>query len=451
MKRFFLILCSFFCLPLFADFNEMNLPDSTEIRKAIAETWFYGDLNDIREMRSEIRKNAIAQSFQVRMEETDSSFAIIIAPQVKIPMDFYTESGVEQRIVDDYPGDAFGSWILSRNSISGKSEWIRIYFSVNSEMYVQFSPDGRATVADFVIAGLYAAKGVPIGLSFEQLYTASFRQVLQTTEKILPWKYADVRAGQFSSKLQMINVIRKNLKRIKYSPDSCYDEDGKPVYISSGARRNLESTEGLELDSAGFLKWIADGLVQPVAGSHLYVKPLLVQTVEYEKTGLKGNLSQTLPLSFTLDWCRNLAAACLSVKSSRNYLWNEAYIDVQIEPFSAEVTSQGITQTAGYIKNSGYEVSKLKPLLYVLASSEPTYCYLAAVKRPVKTTGKIPVEYFTFDNCAIIFPYYDKNGRFACVIFENGTELSLTEFVNKYRGGFVHLSRLLTENSFFPD
>lgn len=451
MKRFFLIVFAFLCLPVFADFNEMNLPDSTEIRKAIAESWFYGDLKSIRQKYSEVRMNAIAEPFQVRMEETEGSFAIIVAPQVKLKMDFYTEDGVEQKIVDEYPGDAFGSWILSRNSLTGEGEWIRIYFSVNSEMYIQFAPNGNITLADFVIAGLYAAKGVPIGIPFEQLYTASFREILQATEKILPWKYADLKLGQFGSKLQMIGVIRKNLNRIHYSPASCYDENGELVDIFSGERRKVESKDFLELDSAGFLKWIADGLVEPVAGSHLYVKPLLVQTVEYEKIGLQAKLNQSLPLSFTLDWCRNLAAACLSIRSSRHYLWNDSHADVKIEPFSAEVTSQGITQTVGYIKDSGYEVEKLKPLLYVLASTEPTYCYLAAVKRPAKTSGNLPLEYFVFDECAVIFPYYDKNGHFECAIFENGKELSLSQFVNKYKGCFVNLSRLLTENSFFPD
>jgi hypothetical protein len=436
-----------------ADFNRLSIPDSTEIRKAAAESWFYDDLTDLREKHKELRKNALGQEFQIRMEETDDSFAVVIAPQMKMEMDLFTENGTERRVVDEYPGDACGSWLLIRNSVTGKPEKIRIFFSNNSEIYVQFSPLGTKTVADYVVAGLYASRAVPVGIPFEQLYTASIQQILLSTENILPWKYADTRKGQFASKLQMIGVIRKNLKRIVYMPDSMYDEDGKPVYISTGKPRDSEVSVQIEnpltLDQAGFLKWIVDGLVYPVAGSRLYRNPLIVRTVEYNELGLKGVLSRTQELSFTLDWCRNLAAACLSVKAQRNYMWYDACTDVQIEPFSAEVTDKGITQTAGYLKNSGYEISKLKPLLYVLASTEPTYCYLAAIKSPVKDS-KNP-EHFTFNDCAVIFPLYNDDGQFNCVIFDNGQELNLSQFTAKYKGCFVHLSRILTETSFYPD
>lgn len=455
MKRILSIIFSLFLTVSFsfAEFNKMNIPDSTEIRRAIAEAWFYDDASVLRNKHAELRKNAVGQEFQIRMEESGSEFAVIIAPMMKLDVDFYTEKGVESKTVDEYPADACGSWLLIRNTLTGKTESIRIYFSANSDMYVQFSPDGRKTLADFVIAGLYASRGVPIGIPFEDIYRASFQDILNSTEKNLPWKYADTQKGQFHSKLQMIGVIRKNLERIVFSPNSCYDENGKPVYITDGKPRHIDATQDTKdkilVDQAGFLKWIVDGLVEPVTGSHLYRNPLMVKTVEYNDAGLSGILDKKLDLSFTLDWCRNLAAACLSVKTDRNYMWNEAYTDVEIEPFSAEVTAGGITQTAGFIKNSGYQVSKLKPVLYVLASTEPTYCYLAAIKRPVKTVSN--PEFFAFDECAVIFPYFDDDGRFACTIFENGNELTLNQFCTKYKGSFAHLSRILTENTFFPD
>lgn len=389
------------------------------------------------------------------MEETETSFAVIIAPQLKMEMDFYTENGIEHRTVDEYPGDACGSWLLIRNSLTSKPEKIRIFFSNNSDMYVQFSPQGTKTVADFVIAGLYASRSVPVGIPFEQLYTASFQQILLSTEKILPWSYADTQQGQFASKLQMIGVIRKNLSRIVYVPDSAYNEEGKLISISTGKEKTVDIETQIEnpvtVDQAGFLKWIVDGLVYPVAGSHLYRDPLVVKTVEYNELGLQGVLSKNQELSFTLDWCRNLAAACLSIKSHRNYMWYNSFADVTIEPFSSEVTNEGISQTAGYLKNSGYQVSKIKPLLYVLASTEPTYCYLAAIKNPVKNKNTKNPDYFSFDDCAIIFPLFDKDGHFNCVIFDNGQELTLNQFTAKYKNSFVHLSRVLTETSFFPD
>ncbi len=442
----------------FADFNSFNIPDSTEIRLSVAESWFYDDVSDLREKRAELRKNKIGQNFQIRMEETESSFAVIVAPQMKLDVDLYTEHGVVQQTLDQYPGDACGSWELIRNIRTGKPERIRVYFSNNNEMYIQFSPDyestnGNKTLADFVICGLYASRAVPLGIPFETLYTASFQDILRITGNSLPWKYADTQKGQFSSKMQMIGVLRKNQGRIVYLENSCYDENGKLIYISDGNPREIELDENTKdkilVDQFGYLKWIVDGLVEPVAGSKLYRNPLMVKTQEFNPVGLKGVRENTEDLSFSLDWCRNLAAAAVSIRTHRNYLWSEAGADVTIEPFSAEVTNQGITQTAGYLNNSGYQIEKLKPLLYVLASTEPTYCYLAAVKRPVKD-GKNP-EFFKFDQCAVIFPVYNENGQFLCTVFENGKELSLKDFTTKYKGCFVHLSRVLTESRFFPE
>lgn len=434
----------------------MNVPDSTQIRRECAQRWFFEDLNVLRQQRVELHSNEIGQEFQIRLEETDSSFAVIVAPKMLLETDFYTQNGIERRTVDDFPGDACGAWILFRNSISGNGEKLRIYFSANSSEYIEFEPDENKTLADFVICGLYAAKGVTVGIPFEKLYEASFQQILLLTEQLLPWNYADIQKGQFDSKLQMIGVIRKNSGRIFYSADSCYDENGESIWISSGKKHSSEDflikTEienPLFLDSAGFLKWIVDGLVVPVNGSFLYRDPLMVKTVSYETTGRNGVLGQTMDISFTLDWCRNLSAACLSVKSHKKYMWNEANMDVQLDPFASEVSDDAASQVTGFIKNSGYAVKTLKPLLYVLASTEPAYFYLAAVKRPVKEVyGN--AENFIFDQCAAIFPMYDKDGRFACVIFENGRELTLNEFVSKYEGSFVHLSRVLSEKEFYP-
>lgn len=459
-KKIFGCIFVFFAgLCAFADFNRFNIPDSAEIRRAKAESWFFGDLGQLREKKSEIEKNAVGQEFQIRMEETDSTFAVVVAPKTLLETEIFTEKGVEKRTVDNFAGDSCGGWVLVKDSKTSKPLFLRIYFSQDSDEFVQFAPSGAKTLSDFVISGLYAAHSVPLGIPFEKLYTLSFEQIFSLTENLLPWKYADRQQGQFESKLQMIAAIRKNLERVVYCPDSCYDENGKPVFISSGKERKIdfeeiEKTSGkienpVVVDDAGFLKWICDGLVEPVTGSFLYRNPLVMPTSEENKTGKKSIISQNYYLSFSLDWCRNLATAALSVKSHRNYLWKDSGVDVTLEPFASEVTDRGITQTAGYLKNSGYQIEKLKPLLFVLASTEPTYCYLAAIKRPLQDKKLSDSEIFAFDRCAVIFPLYDKNGRFNCVIFENGMELTFKQFAEKYKGSFIHLSRVLTENNFY--
>ena len=195
--------------------------------------------------------------------------------------------------------------------------------------------------ADFVCYNCYAARGVPTGLPFERFYTASFADIQKWTANILPWQYTQIYKDNYHSSLQMIEVIRAALPDIVFTDDAMYDENGEPVYISSGKKRPVdeEDAEKITVSGAGFLKWIADGIVQPLTGSRLKRIPLLTETVQYKNTGFQGVLSQSYSLSFSLDWIRNLASAVISVRTRKNYLYNESGVDVSIEPFSAEFTA----------------------------------------------------------------------------------------------------------------
>ena len=182
------------------------------------------------------------------------------------------------------------------------------------------------------------------------------------------------------------------------------------------------------MNHAGFTKWIVDGTIIPLAGSPTYLNPLLRPTVQTNPLSISGIKTQTQNIFHALDWTRNLAAAKVSVQNRRNYMYEETGVDVNIEPFSSEISEKGITGVAGYIKNSGYEIKYLKPLLYVLAATEPTYFYLAAIRRTVTPTDGSP-EFKVFDSTAAIFPYFDKDRQFGCVVFENGKEMSLAQFM----------------------
>ena len=441
-------------LPIFAEYNRLGVPDSTVIRRAIADRWFTAPLDDVREFRPEIRTNEVGERFQVRMEETSGTFVIIVAPEVQMNVDFYTGTGVESRTVGEYPGDACGAWLLYRDSTTGKATHIRWYMTKDSDVYIQFTPDRNKTLGDYVIGGCYAARSVPVGCVFDQLYTASLADVLRITEHSLPWQYAEIHAGAYAPKLQMIGVIRKNLSRISFADDAAYDENGKPVRISDGKPRMVDSSEQengtLSLSSAGFVKWVVDGLVEPLSGSGTLMTPLVQPTMIYDPLSYAGMKEDEESISFMLDWTRNLAAARLSVQTRKTYRYENSGVDVSIEPFSGEMTENGIMQMAGYIRNSGYAIARLRPVLYVLGVTEPTYCYLAAIRRRYVSTGGSAPELYKFDQVAVIFPYFDKNGRFTITVFENGTEVPYTTFVKKYKNSFVHLTRVLASEQFFP-
>ncbi len=443
-------------LPLSAQNNKLRVPDSSVIRKSIAERWFEEPLSAIRENRTELRTNGVGQVFQVRLEETRDIFSIIVAPETELAVDVYTQDGIQHKTVEEYPADASGSWVLMRDSVTGKPIRIRFYFAGDSDVYVQFSPSGNKTLADYVIDGCFVARGVQIGVPFDYFYTASFASVLSLTEKTLPWQYADIHPEQYHAKLVMINVIKKNLERIKQVENGGYDETEKPVFVAgknAGKERTVDSEDKkndvLTLSHTGFLKWIVDGQIKVLSGSATYINPLLRPTTQVSPLGVSGIKGMSENLFYSLDWTRNLAAAKLSIQARKNYLYEDSGVDVKIEPFSAEVTEKGITSVAGYIKNSGYEVKYMKPLLYVLAATEPTYYYLAAVRRTVHPADGSP-EFKVFDSSAAIFPYFDKDGQFGCTVFENGKEMTLTQFTKKYPNCFIHLTRVLSSERFNP-
>lgn len=449
MKKLILgVFLALVVMPVFALYNKYGVPDSSEIRKDLVETWFEAPLSTVRMNRPEIRTNSIGQKFQVRLEETETSFNIFVAPFTRMEVDVYSDKGKSTEVQDVYPGDAPGSWLLVRDKQSGKPLRIRYYFTGNSEVYVQFEPVGKTAYADYVIFNCYAAKGVPTGLPFQRFYSASFDQIVTWTDSMLPWKYTAIYPDSYHSILQMINVLKEKNTNVVFTDDAMYDENGEPVYISSGKPRKIENQDigKITVSGAGYLKWIADGIIEPLAGARLKREPLLETTVQYKENGFQGILSENYDISFSLDWIRNLASAVVSIRSGRNYLYNNSGVDVTVEPFCAEFTEKGIRNSNGYIENTGYSVQALKSLLYVLASENPETFYFAAIRETDRRSPEVKV----FNECAVIFPYFDSQRRFHAVIYKDGAEMSFDEFYSRYCLDFVSLVKVQTTEEFYP-
>jgi len=449
-KRFGIVLFALIlsAVPGFSLYNRYGVPDSSEIREGLVETWFEAPLMNVRMNRPEIRTNSIGEKFQIRLEETEDTFNIFVAPHARIEVDIYSDKGRDTELQDVYPGDAAGSFVLVRDKKTGKPVRIRYYFAADSEVFVQFTPSDRIACCDYVIFGCYASKGVPTGLPFRRFYSSSFEQVVRWTENMLPWQYNRIYKDGYHSVQQMLNVIREKTPLIVPAEDAMYDENGDPVYISTGKPRTVEKEykDKITVSGAGFLKWIADGIVEPLTGGRLKREPLINSTVEYKDIGFQGILSENYAVSFTLDWIRNLASAVVSVRNRRTYLYNESGVDVTVEPFTAEFTEKGIVNSTGYVENTGYQVRCLKAMLYILAVTEPETFYFGAVRETDRRSPEVKV----FNECCVFFPYFDDKGRFKCVIFKDGTEISYDEFFSRYCLDFVSLVRCQATEQFFP-
>lgn len=471
-------------LPLYADFNPFNFPDSAEIRRAVKDTWLTAPLEDIRAKTIESRENNEGTLYQIRLEETADDFKIIIAPQSFLSVNRVSGQQTKTVQMEVYPEGAPGSYVLYRSKKDGSPERMCWYFNQDAEVYVQFRKEDTKTVADLLVFGSFAARSVPVGIPFDKMYTTSFSELYRVTLKSLPWQKVTVVPKQYHSSLQMVGVIKDNIMRIDYAEDAAYNESGLLYSITTGKPMKIVSEDTgtsydsvvaddkndvlptgedftgdnadsvqqpkkekrLTLSNAGFIKWIIDGLVEPLTGSGTKIIELLQPTVQYDELSKNGVLSQKWNLSFSLDWSRNLAAKALSARSSRMFNYKEGGVDVTIEPFAAELVDGRPVNVAGYVSETGYAVKKLKSLLYVLAVTEPAYCYLAAIRQP----SRVVRSEMAFNECAIFFPYFDDTGRFGCYVFENGREMTLENFCGKYADSFAHLERVKTNDYFFP-
>jgi hypothetical protein len=417
------------------------LPDSSDVRKKL-DSWFTAPLGEIREKNNELHTSDRGQVFQVRLEETQGAFNIVIAPREQMIVDVYSDDGMYSEITHVYISNSPGSWTLTRDAVTGKPLSIVYFFSPNANVFVKLTPGEKKFYADLVIFGSFAARGVEVGIPFERLYGASLSDLRNWTPSI-PWFYATLPNSRFEGVRRMIGVIRDNQKRFIFAPNAAYDEAGEPVDILSGKRRTVNpaslSGNKLEFSDAGFLKWIIDGLVEPFSDTKTSLAQLLAPTVNYKSGSFQDTLAHQYNLSFALDWTRNLAAAVISVKQRKTFTALNSGVDVAVEPFA-------LSANTTYTKNSGYPADGLIPVLYTLTATDPDMFYLAAVRQ----TDLVSPEVHFFSKCAAIFPYFDDRGKFNVSVFENGNEMTLAQFVEKYKKNNIHLVRVSASDRFFP-
>lgn len=430
--------------PCFGAYSSYGLPDSSDIRKTLVEKWFEAPLESVRLNAPERFSTSSGQKFQVSLEESDETYNIMVSACTSIQMSIITDSTTTHTQQDLYPGDIPGSFILIKDKKTDKPIRIRYYFAKDSDVYVQFSPKGRTATADMVIYGYYAAKGVATGVPFSSFYTTSFDDVVKLTERSLPWKYVIVKDKSYNTIMQMAGMIQRRLPKIVFTDDAVYDENTL-VNVVNGKPMSVSDESKLYLSSAGFLKWIADGLVEPVAGAKLKLDPLLTETVKVKDIGHQGVASNKYSLYYSLDFVRNLSSAVISVFTRRNYTFNNSGVDVTINPFAAAINKKNVVT---FIENTGYDVGVLKSLLYVLAATDPGTIYFGAIRSTDRT---IMPELKVFNECVVFMPYFDESENFRCFVFMNGRQMSLEVFCQNYSSDFVYLTKVRSDDRFFPE
>lgn len=435
-------------------FSLKQILDSAEIRRNINDTWLSAPIDQVMNQKDTTYTDSKGNSFTVSgryTEEPAHSYAISIVPVLS------NYGAANPGIVPQ------GTWTIYRNSETGYPILIKIYPRENPALSIRIRPasekahTGKSFV-DVCLFNAYVRKDVSLGLPFEMLYDLPLSELKRMTEAIIPWTLFDP-PSFYSAVEAMSNMVRSRIYKLVSLTDACFNKNGKPVHISDQRpQTDQEITGALALnqvrseitggvDSAGFAKWIIDGMVRPVAGQGTIIESLKRPT-DIPETHFTQPYMKTLDIFFGLHWIRNLGAAALTLNLNRTVYPDVSGVDVMHCPFALtaavpQTNSSGKLKKQpaflGYERYAGYQTAYLIPLLYSLAITEPGHFYLGCIN---KEAGDSSLRYY--DKIAVFFPYFDMWGSFHLDVYESGEEYEIFDFIAKYKDTYTALVRVRT-------
>lgn len=429
-----------------------QIPDSTEVRKTITQTWFLAPIEKVIAKEQEVYTDSKGNKFTVSgkyAKDHSNEYIISIIPNFT---DF--------RIKTHNP-ILKGSWFLHRNSDTGAPICIKIYPSETSMLSIVLRPapekaySGK-TFIDVCLYNAYVCRDVTIGIPFETLYHIPLSRLKELTETLVPWNLCI--PPQYDSPVKkMVHIIEEFRHRLVSLTDACFDHEGNPVHISNTeqqtefeinaamAANQIRSEISGGVDSAGFAKWIIDGIIRPIAGEGTHIESLKRAT-EVPNTHFTQAYREHEPIFFGLDWIRNLGAAALTLNLQHTVYPEASGLDVTVSPFAltgtvlseyAESTVRTTLSFLGYKKYAGYQTTYLVPLLYYLAITEPDHFYLACINNVSQSS-----EQRIYNRIAVLFPYFDSWGTFHIVLYEHGVPIAVDNFINENSSAYAALVRV---------
>ncbi|PIE97983.1 MAG: hypothetical protein CR988_05500 [Treponema sp.] len=427
-----------------------RIPDSAGLRKTLAATWLLASPMDVLTLSPQVYTDSTGKRFKVESYKLESQNIV----EVKItPEDTIFTKTSNSRTPQ-------GIWILQRDFTTGEPVCIKIFPRETPELFIKLNPTsniqvGTRSYADFCLFSAYVRKGVAVGISFNDLYYTTLSELKQMTKDTLPWHIFEPPVT-YRAVESMSAIIRRKMQMLVRIDDGAFSAFGKPVYIETEkpqeksailyAAKNQEKGQEKEqkikggVNCSGFVKWIVDGIIKPIAGQGTYITSLKRPT-DIPLTNFSSPFAEQRDLFFGLDWIRNLAAARLSLTMRRTVYPQEAGIDVKLVPFAFSLPVLGgrISEQkfGGYFKNVGYQTEYLEALLYYLAITEPGNFYLGAVNQEMGNPSLR--QYY---HAVAFFPYFDILGNFHIDVYEAAEETDIRDFILRNKKSFTALVRI---------
>jgi hypothetical protein len=438
------------------DLPTNQIPDDSLLRIKLKETWLTDTPNRVLARRIATETLESGEKVQVSAIEGKEEFMVILSRELysgRIAIE--NSPAVPRTGTGQFPGWAQGSWMLTRRKDTGAGTLIRIFLRSDQYAYIQFRPlNTDKCQMDVVLYGSYTVRSLPLGVSFDRLYTMTLNDILKLAGDKFPHKYFDIDPQYYRDHRRLVAQIRNNIKELKFADDGAIDEKGNYVFIET-LKPQKPASAGL--NCSGFVKWLIDGILRPVTGARLTIAQLKAPFGDRGSSFTELWEERRDPY-FGLDWIRNLAAEANGTLRSPSYRALKEF-EVRSDNFSLVLVNENRTFVTnnypGFLEEAGYGIEGIHPLLYTLAIDEPRSFYLAAVNTEIaapvtRTNLRGTPQLRQYFHVAALFPYFDEYGVFRIAVFESAAETSFNAFKSRYPGHYINLVQIPVVPAFDP-
>lgn len=426
-------------LGLSGDLPVERLPENQDLRLELWERFLAAPRDRALAFPAEERRNPWSE-WRISLERSEGAFYAAFSPR--------RDGG--------YPLFGQGSWIVKRSLADGSFMQAKIYLRSEQDSFARIYPQGERTRMDVVAYGAVLYRNVNLPLSMEQVLRSPFSKILSLSADQVDWGLFSPDPALYAETRSLVASIRAGLPGLRYADDGAIDADGRAVYIATLLPQGAEAG----LNCSGFVKWIADGVLYPIAGSYLEVDALRRRMVDWRGSSFTLKFEESHDPFFGLDWSRALARELWSAFYPSRRDESPLAHDVDEAPFTLIVGPNAAAGTraraadAGQnylpypvnFEDAGYDLRGLTAMLYVLALREPGRWYLAALNARMVNPPRLR-RYF---HIAALFPYFDTDGSFRVAAFESAAETSLGRIVGSPSYEFTKLIRMPSSARFMP-
>jgi len=335
-----------------------------------------------------------------------------------------------------------GSIYFKRSRETGRLLKMKIFYKNDAGSYLAIEPEGESmSRLNIFLLQRNIQQDILIPMSLDEIARMPVSEIMRNTTGYVDWSFY-LPGGEFpfpvlTSNDELVDQIRPYFSQLEDADDGAMDESGRYVFIRDDSFQGDGTAGGL--NCSGFAKWVVDGILYPLTGSFLPVEPLKEKHPDFRGNRWSSKAEDLEDPYFGLDWTRNLAVRAFLTLFPEM----KAVGGLRSDPEAADVNYLRYHE---YEEDVGYPVGQLPTILYELARRNVDRFYLGSVNMLTHGEHDLRRHY----HVAVFIPWLDSEGGLEVSIMERNTETSLENFVERYRGNYIHLVEVPNPGGFKP-